>query len=518
MLRGLRNANRLLVIVRCLAHHGALDLIEGHSAAHLGKSIAQWLWRPRHLVKELRPGHRLALALTELGPTFIKFGQALSTRADLLGEQCASDLAELQDRLPPFAFKDAKATVEEDFGVELLALFESFEEKPVAAASIAQVHFAVTTEGHEVAVKVLRPGIKQAFARDISVLFWLAEWAERLMPRLRRLKPIEVVRTFQKTARVEMDLRLEAAAAEELAENFAKDKTFRVPSVDWQRTSERLLTLERVAGARIDSGTALADIGADPVAVVKNAAEVFFKMVFHHGFFHADMHPGNLFITSDGVIIAMDFGIMGRVDAETQKTLGEMLLGFLTRDYRKVAEAHLRAGFVPNHESLDDFAQASRSIAEPILGKPISEISIARLLGQLFQITETFEMQTQPQLLLLQKSMLLAEGVGRTLAPEVNMWELAKPMIETWMYNQMKPEAVIANTTANMLGTLEKLPCIIDQVDMATAEMAREGFRLHPDTALKLRGDSSDGSPYHRSPAWAPWMIAVALLALLILG
>ena len=473
---------------------------------------------PPKVPHDLRPGQRLALALTSLGPTFIKFGQALSTRADLLGEQSAADLAELQDRLPPFSFADAKSTIEEDFGTTLSALFESFDARPVAAASIAQVHFAVTTEGQEVAVKVLRPGVKQAFARDINVLFWIAELAEQAFPKLRRLKPIDVVRTFEETARAEMDLRLEAAAAEEMGENFAGDETFRVPAVDWQRTSERVLTLERVAGVRIDNREAVTALGADPVAVVKTSAEAFFKMVFHHGFFHADMHPGNLFVTANGVIIAMDFGIMGRVDAATQKTLGEMLLGFLTRNYRKVAEVHLRAGYVPNYKSVDGFAQACRSIAEPILGKPISEISIARLLGQLFQITETFEMQTQPQLLLLQKSMLLAEGVGRTLSPDVNMWELAKPMIETWMRTRLGPEAVVTYAAANAVSTLEKLPRIIDRVDAVTAEMTRGGLKLHPDTARALRGESNDGAGRRRWPVWAPWLIAAGLLAALVLG
>ena len=518
MLRGLRNLNRLWVIARCLAQHSALDLFEMHPASKVLARIARSIWRPRASVKGLRSGQRLALTLTSLGPTFIKFGQALSTRADLLGEESAADLAELQDRLPPFPFAQAKATIEGDFGDLITTLFESFDEKPVAAASIAQVHFAVTTDGQDVAVKILRPGIKDAFARDIDVLYWLAEMAEQTFPKLRRLKPVDIVRTFEETARVEMDLRLEAAAAEEMAENFAGDESFRIPAVDWQRTSERVLTLERVAGARIDSAGAVEKIGADPVAVVKTAAEAFFKMVFHHGFFHADMHPGNLFVTEGGVIIAMDFGIMGRVDAATQKTLGEMLLGFLTRDYRKVAEAHIRAGFVPNHKSLDGFAQACRSIAEPILGKPISEISMARLLGQLFHITETFEMQTQPQLLLLQKSMLLAEGVGRTLAPGSNMWELAKPMIETWMQARLGPEAVVTDAAANALSTLEKLPRIVDRIDAISTDMMQGGLKLHPDTARALRGDTSGEAHQRRWPAWAPWLIAAGLLAALVLG
>jgi len=517
MLRGLRNFGRLWAIAREFAQHDALFLFEAHPAGLAGTRIARALWRPRGHVKSLRPGERLALALAALGPTFIKFGQALSTRADLLGEQVAADLSRLQDRLPPFPFQYAKAAIENDFGVPLEGLFASFDETAVAAASIAQVHFAIDTDGRPVAVKVLRPGVKAAFARDVDALMWLAELAERHAPHLARLKPIEVVRTFAESVRIEMDLRFEAAAAQEIAENFAGDPTFRVPAVDWQRTAEHVLTLERVSGARVDDLAAVAAMGVDSVAVVKTAAEVFFKMVFHHGFFHADMHPGNLFVTDDGVIIGMDFGIMGRVDAATQRTLGEMLLGFLTRDYRRVAEVHIRAGFVPANKSVDAFAQACRSIAEPILGKPIAEISMARLLGQLFQITETFEMQAQPQLLLLQKSMLLAEGVGRNLAPQVNMWELARPLIEDWMRQRLGPEGKIADAVGTAMETLEKLPRIVDRMDAVTTDLAQGGLKLHPDTARAIRGEEA-GKPRPRFwMVWAPWLLVAALLAALIL-
>jgi ubiquinone biosynthesis protein len=518
MRRSLRNLGRLWVIARSFARHDALFLAETHPAGRTAARAARILWRPRKDVRGLRPGQRLAMALTALGPTFIKFGQALSTRADLLGEEVAADLSKLQDRLAPFPFAAAKATIESDFGVPLTALYASFDETAVAAASIAQVHFAVDSAGREVAVKVLRPGVKEAFARDVDVLLWLAELAEQHAPQFTRLKPVEVVRTFAESVRIEMDLRFEAAAAQEIAENFAGDARFRIPAVDWQRTAECVLTLERVSGARVDDHAAVAAMGIDSVAVVKTAAEAFFKMVFHHGFFHADMHPGNLFITKDGVIIAMDFGIMGRVDAATRKTLGEMLLGFLTRDYRRVAEVHVRAGFVPAHKSVDAFAQACRSIAEPILGKPIAEISIAKLLGQLFQITETFEMETQPQLLLLQKSMLLAEGVGRTLAPQVNMWEMAQPLIEGWMRERLGPEGKIADAVGTTLETLEKLPRIIDRVDTVTADMARGGLKLHPDTARALRGERADGSRPRRWLFWAPWVLVAGLLAALILS
>ncbi|MDX2144316.1 MAG: 2-polyprenylphenol 6-hydroxylase [Rhodospirillaceae bacterium] len=515
----LSHLGRLIGIARVLARHDALFLADLHPS---GRSLARVLgaiWRPSPKMKGLRPGQRLALALTALGPTFIKFGQALSTRADLLGDEVTADLAELQDRLPPFPFKDVSATITADFGKPVAPLFSSIDERPVAAASIAQVHFAVTTEGREVAVKVLRPQVAEAFARDIALLYWLADMAVRVMPQLARLKPRDVVATFAETVRLEMDFRFEAAAAQEMAENFANDPSFKIPSVDWQRTSERVLTLERVAGLRVDDRAAIAAAGLDPVAVVKTAAEVFFKMVFRHGFFHADMHPGNLFVTAPGegepggTVIAMDFGIMGRIDRATQRTLAEMLLGFITRDYKKVAEVHVNAGYVPAHKSVDAFAQACRSIAEPILGKPISEISLARLLGQLFRITETFEMQTQPQLLLLQKSMLVAEGVGRNLAPETNMWELAQPMIEGWMREQLGPEAQVMTAAESALATLAKVPRIIDRVDAATAEIRSQGLKLHPDTARVLRGE--DRGAWSR--LW-PWAVAAVVILFFLVG
>jgi ubiquinone biosynthesis protein len=516
MLRDLRNFGRLWVIGRTLARHDALFLLRIHPVGALIARISRLIWRPRKDVRALRPGHRLAHALAELGPTFIKFGQALSTRADLLGEQVAADLSELQDRLPPFPFAFAKAAVEDDFGKPLTDLFASFDPTPVAAASIAQVHFATTSDGDAVAVKVLRPNIQTAFARDIDLMAWMAEKAERYAPKLRRLKPMDVVSTFAATVKLEMDLRFEAAAAQELAEDFAGSPIFAVPAVDWQRTSERILTLERVSGIRVDDRAAVMSAGIDPVLVVRNAAEIFFRMVFDHGFFHADMHPGNLFVTPSGSIIAMDFGIMGRVDSEMQKTLGEMLLGFLTRDYKRVADVHIRAGFVPSEKGVEMFAQACRSIAEPILGKPIAEISIAKLLGQLFRVTETFNMQVQPQLLLLQKSMLLAEGVGRGMAPDVNMWELARPLIETWMRARLGPEGRTVDAVADAVGTLRALPRVVARIEAITADMEHGGLRLHPDSARTIFGGADERRRAHRWAIWVPWLLAAALGAALI--
>jgi ubiquinone biosynthesis protein len=524
MIRSLRHLGRLIRIARALSRADALFLADAHPLPRAGARGLAILWPPAPNMRRLRPGQRLAAALAGLGPTFIKFGQALSTRADLLGDEVAADLAELQDRLPPFPFSQAKAQIEADFGRPCAEIFASLDPKPVAAASIAQVHFGVDSDGREVAVKVLRPGIAATFAAEIDFLDWLAGLALRAQPKLARLRPREVVATFAETVRVEMDLRFEAAAAQELAENFAGDGGFRVPAVDWQRTSEHVLTLERVSGLRVDNRAAVEAAGLDPQAVVKTAAEAFFAMVFRHGFFHADMHPGNLFVTPaadadgrprpGGQIIAMDFGIMGRIDDATRKTLGEMLLGFLTRDYRKVAEVHIAAGFVPAHKSVDAFAQACRSIAEPILGKPIAEISVAKLLGQLFAITETFEMQVQPQLLLLQKSMLVAEGVGRNLAPEVNMWDLARPLIEDWMRARLGPEGRVGDAAAATVATLAKVPRIIDRLDAATDEARRAGLRLHPETAAAIRG----GNGGSRWPGWLPWAIAGVAVVALIAG
>ncbi|MCR6629760.1 MAG: 2-polyprenylphenol 6-hydroxylase [Magnetospirillum sp.] len=503
MIRSLRNLHRLLTIARVLARHDALDIVD-LPLAQLG---AKALRLGRDPIHGGRPGERLAAALVELGPTFIKLGQALSTRADLLGEEMAADLSELQDRLAPFPFKEARRIIEDELEAPIETLFQSFDEQPVAAASIAQVHFAVTAEGEEVAVKVLRPGVEAAFKRDIDLLRWLAEWAELTQPKLRRLRLVESVDTFEESIHLEMDLRFEAAAAAELAENFAGDDTFRVPAIDWSRTAKRVLTLERVSGIPVDEKDAIVAAGLSLDEVLQKAAEAFFNMVFRDGFFHADMHPGNLFVDLKGNLVAVDFGIMGRVDLPTRRHLGEMLIGFLTGDYRRAAEVHFEAGWVPADKSVDTFTQACRSIAEPIMGKPLHEISIARLLGQLFKITEQFAMQTQPQLLMLQKSMLVAEGVGRTLDPRVNMWELARPMIETWMRANLGPQARVKDTVVNAVATLERLPRMLAETEKAYSAMMNGGLKLHPDTVRAMRGEGRRKG----LPGWLPWVLAAVL-------
>ncbi|MBI3507521.1 MAG: 2-polyprenylphenol 6-hydroxylase [Proteobacteria bacterium] len=496
---------RLAKIARTLVAYDAFEAFGLADFTPLGARIATNL-RRRGL--PARPGQRLALALTELGPGFVKLGQVLSTRADIMGEAVASDLADLQDHLAPFPFEQARATIESELGKPLAELFAEFDEISVAAASIAQVHFATTTDGREVAVKVLRPGVEAAFARDVDLLAWVARLIETFVPSLRRLKPNAVVATLAQTVRFEMDLRLEAAAAEELAANFKDDPEFRVPTIDWARTARRVLTTERVAGIPIDEREALIAAGHDPQDIVAKAARAFFRQVFRDGFFHADMHPGNMFVAADGTLLAVDFGIMGRIDRPTRIVLADMLAGFLNQDYRKVAEVHFRAGFVPATQDVGAFAQATRAIAQPILGLPLENISLARLLAQLFEVTEQFQMETQPQLLLLQKSMLVCEGVGRTLDPSVNMWALARPLIEEWMVANRGPMARLASSSEALLERLEELPELVGNLDRAAALIAGGGVRLHPDT---LRAFGSDRAP----PRW-PWVVAGAAGAALL--
>ena len=501
MFRSVRNVARLIAIASTLARHDALFPLE---RLHIAP-FALWIgrrFRRRRIAG--RPGERLALALQSLGPTFIKLGQMLSTRPDLLGEQVAGDLAALQDRLPPFEGAAARRTVEEELGRPVGDLFRDFDDKAAAAASIAQVHFAVTADGREVAVKILRPEIEAAFARDLDLFYWIAGLVHRLRPDLRRLKPVEVVKTFADSTRVEMDLRMEGAAARELAENFDDDPSFRTPDVDWDRTGRRVLTLERVRGIPVDQRERLIEAGHDPTEILGNAAAVFFNQVFRDGFFHADQHPGNAFVDAEGRIVAVDFGIMGRLDRETRYYLADMLMGFLRRDYKAVADVHFRAGYIPPNQSRAAFALALRAIAEPIFDRPLHDISIARLLGLLFQVTERFEMETQPQLLLLQKTMLVTEGVGRKLNPDINMWTLARPLIEAWMREHRGPQARVMEQLRAISEAVERLPATMRNLDRALERLNRPDEPPAP-------------PPSRQWPHWAAIVVLAAVVLLLAL-
>ncbi|MBP5858048.1 2-polyprenylphenol 6-hydroxylase [Marivibrio halodurans] len=506
-------------IVRILARHDALwpldPVAERAPAMRAARAIVRRLWgRPG---RQGRPGERLADALTALGPTYVKLGQALSVRADLVGEAVAQDLSRLQDRLDPFPFAEARRAIEAELGGPLERFYDDFEAVPVAAASIAQVHFARLKpdpdrgekEGAEVAVKVLRPDIERRFARDIALFHWLATLVERMVPSLRRLKPVAVVDTFRRWIETEMDLRLEGAAASELRENCEDDEGFHVVRVDWERTGQRVLTIERLHGCRIDDLAALKAGGHDVKEILRRSATVFFLQVFRDGFFHADMHPGNMFVAPDGTLCPVDFGIMGRVDRRTRFFLADILVGFLNRDYRRVADTHFEFGVVPPSKSRDEFMQALRAIGEPLLDKPLAEISIARLLSHLFRTTERFEMETQPDLLLLQKTMLVAEGVGRKLDPEVNMWLLARPMIEDWVIANRGPEARVIDGVRETVGALERLPATLRRAEETLERLARDGARTPRE---------SGGSVGRAGGAtlWLPAIFAVLVLLLLV--
>jgi ubiquinone biosynthesis protein len=508
---------RLVRICLTLARHDALSPLAAVPAAVPFVRFGHLFARRRSRVLP-RPGQRLAAAFEELGPSFIKLGQLLSTRADLLGEEITADLTGLQDRLPPFPGSEARALIEAEFARPLDGLFASFDEGAIAAASIAQVHFARTTDGHEVAVKVLRPGIAAAFSRDLDLFLWLAGLGERLQPALRRLKPVEVVQTLAEVVRFEMDLRLEAAAAAELAENFAGDPNFCVPRVDWLRTGRTVLTLERISGIRIDDKAALLAAGHCIEDLLRKAAAAFFNQVFRDGFFHADLHPGNMFVDADGAIAVVDFGIMGRLDRDTRFYLADMLLGFLSGDYRRVAEVHFAAGYVPTSRSIDVFTQACRSIGEPILGKPLQEISVARLLAQLFEITEQFDMETQPQLLLLQKTMVVIEGVGRRLDPEINIWALGRPLIEEWMRDNRGPEARFRLGLETIADLVERVPRLVRSLDALIADWSRKGIVMHAETLAIQAAHRARHLAIVIVPVWITALALAGIAIALLLG
>ena len=438
MLRNLKYSLRLLSIGWTLARHDALFGVDALTLSLPTRLVIKLITKRN---RRLRRGQRLSLALQKLGPSFIKLGQALSTRADLVGDDVAADLAELPDRLPPFATAIARATVEEELDGKIADLFSSFDDVAVATASIAQVHFAETLDGKKVAVKILRPQVEQAFARDVELFLWMATQVEKRLPRYRRLKPVAMIDTFAKTTLLETDLRFEAAAADELRENSKDDPDFYVPTIEWHLTARRVLTMERIVGFSAGDIEGMKAAGINPDATMKKAARAFFTQVFRDGFFHADMHPGNLFVLADGRLAPVDFGIMGRITHADQLTLAQILWGFMQGDYDLVAKLHHDAGWIPPHVSLPLFAQACRAAGAPIMGKALNEISVGKLFGQVIAIAQMFEMEAQPHLFLLQKTMVTAEGVGRLLNPDVNMWQVSEPLIKAWAEENLSPRA-----------------------------------------------------------------------------
>jgi ubiquinone biosynthesis protein len=458
----LRVVLRLIHIERVLVRHGLDDLVR---ATHLYRPlrfvffISWWTWFQR------RPSRgraeRLRLALEELGPIFVKFGQALSTRRDLLPDDIADELARLQDKVPPFPGAVARANIERAYGAGLDTHLRAFEEVPLAAASIAQVHAAELPDGREVIVKVLRPGIRAMVALDVEVLYTIAGMAERWWAESRRLKPRQVVREYEKTITDELDLMREAANASQLRRNFSGSQLLYVPEIYWDHCRDGVLVMERIRGIPIGDIARLREAGVDFKRLAENGVEIFFTQVFRHNFFHADMHPGNIFVLADDPAqpryAAVDFGIVGTLDLRDQRYLAENFLAVLDRDYRRVATLHVQSGWVPAHTRIDEMESAVRTICEPIFDRPLKEISFGTVLLRLLEALRRFDGQIQPQLLLLQKTLLNVEGLGRQLYPELDIWHTASPVLRRWMRERMSPRSVLRDLRRGLPDMLEIL-------------------------------------------------------------
>ena len=464
---------------------------------------------------------RLAAALTKLGPTYVKLGQFLATRPDVVGRAIARDLESLQDKMAPFPQSEAEAVVAAAFGKPVADVYASFG-PAVAAASIAQVHRAeVAQEGvnKPVAVKILRPNIERRFKSDLDAFFYAARKAESLSIEAQRLRPVEAVATLARSVTMEMDFRLEAAALSEMAENTRADLNFRVPTVDWDRTAREVLTLEWIDGTPLNDRAALEARGLDLPALGHTVLQSFLRHALRDGFFHADMHPGNLFVDDDGRLVAVDFGIMGRLGPKERRFLAEILFGFITRDYQRTAQVHFDAGYVPRHHSVDSFAQAIRAIGEPIHNRTAEDISMAKLLMLLFEITGLFDMRMRPELLLLQKTMVVVEGVARTLDPKLDMWSVSEPVVREWIERNLGPvgkledvaegAGEIGRFVAQVPALLSRAATLIDQLD----DITRDGLVLSPDTVEAI------GRAEQRRNRWTAvgvWMIVIVLIWLVI--
>lgn len=494
-MRGPHNIWRLIRTGATFERTGAMrTVLEAAQAPLPLRIVARVLGWPFQFL-----GHRgdlsmppVTRALTALGPAYIKFGQILSTRPDVVGDDLAEQLKVLQDRLPPFPRDIALQTVTRELGLPAETLFLEFSE-PVAAASIAQVHKArLASTGEAVAVKVLRPGIERAFRRDVDA-FHLAAWLiERFAPGAKRLRPRDVIDHFEGVVRGELDLRLEAAAAGEFAANTKKDDGFSVPEVRWMLSSRRMMTLHWVEGLGMNELSAIRAAGHDMVGMGTRVLQLFLLHALRDGYFHADMHQGNLKVGPNGEIIALDFGIMGRIDEYTRRVYAEILMGFIRKDYRRVAEVHFEAGYVPPDRDIDEFAQALRSVGEPIFGMDATHISMGRLLNYLFEVTERFGMETRTELILLQRTMVVVEGVARSLNPQINMWEAARPVVEDYIRDNVGPKAA--------LGDLAKTLRVLAKFGPRLPELTEAALRrqITPPPAPKRGG---------RLPGWA-WFLA----------
>ena len=489
-MRGPHNILRLIRTGATLERTGAmgvvLDAFDAPKPLRVAARLLGWpfKWLGYYGDPEMPAAPR---ALTALGPAYIKFGQVLSTRPDVVGDEMAKQLRVLQDKLPPFSVAEAKKMVESELGVPVDTIFSEFSD-PVAAASIAQVHKAkLSQSGETVAVKVLRPHIEKDFRKDIDAFYFAARFIEVLSPSSRRLRPMDVITHFEGVVMGELDLRLESAAASEFAANTAQDDGFQLPHIKWEMSSRRVMTLEWAEGVPLGDNAALDAAGHDRVALSERVLQLFLQHALRDGFFHADMHQGNLKVAPNGDIIALDFGIMGHIDEYTRRVYAEILYGFIRRDYKRVAEVHFEAGYVPNDRDVDEFARALRAVGEPIFGMDATRISMGRLLSYLFEVTERFGMETRTELILLQRTMVVVEGVARSLDPKMNIWNVAKPIVEDYIKTSIGPRAFAKDLgkTALVLARFgPRLPGLMEQALIAQAQGKPEAKKSGIKTAM----------------------------------
>ncbi len=525
MLKQLRHILKLARAGRTIARHGGFDpALEDENVPALAKTALKLLGAGKSS-QEQRSG--MAEVLNELGPSYIKLGQFLATRPDIIGTERADALRQLQDRMKPFDLNKAREAIHAGLGKPAGEIFQPLSD-PVAAASIAQVHKAQVKDDagnkRDVAVKVLRPGVEARFRDDLQTFFTAARLAERFSAEARRLHIVRAVETLERSVELEMDLRLEAAAISEMAENTRDDPGFRVPEVFWQQTSRRILTTEWIDGIALTDTTALAASGLDLARLGDTVIQSFLRHAMRDGFFHADMHQGNLFVDAHNNLVAVDFGIMGRLSMKDRRFLAEILWGFIRRDYKRIADVHFEAGYVPAGQDVNLFAQALRAIGEPILGRNSNDISMARLLTQLFEVTGQFNMETQPQLILLQKTMVVVEGVARSFNPRLNMWLTAEPVVAEWMEQKLGAQGRLEDAAegAATIGRLAaSFPELLSELGQATAmvsSMAQSGgIRLDDSTAEAIAAAQARHSASNRGALWVGAIALVVLAATLVL-
>ena len=502
-MRGPHNIWRLIrtgaTFVRSRAMHQALEAMDAPPRLRAVAYAISWpfAWLGYKGDESLPPVTR---AITALGPAYIKFGQILSTRPDVVGEELADQLRVLQDKLPPFETEIAKQMIAEELGASADQLFMEFSE-PVAAASIAQVHAARRADtGEKVAVKVLRPGIERAFSRDIDAFHFAAGMIERLSPSSRRLRPTEVIRHFESVVSGELDLRLEASAASQFGANTKGDAGFKVPQPVWHLSAKRVMVLDWAEGVAMGDRAALIAAGHDVQALGERVLQLFLSHALRDGYFHADMHHGNLKVAPNGDVLAYDFGIMGQIDEYTRRVYAEILMGFIQRDYHRVAEVHFEAGYVSGDQDVDDFALALRAVGEPIFGMDAGHISMARLLAYLFEVTERFGMQTRTELILLQRTMVVVEGVARSLHPSINMWDVAQPVVEKYIRESLGPRAALRDLRRTV------------QV------LARFGPQLPDLLKASIQRQTTETPAPPRSRRWPYVLLGAGAMALVMIG